>query len=442
MASNEGRDQSVPAANPVSPTPGSPDLPTRIGDTGEYKAPPKMPRGPLQPGQTLGQYRILERLGAGGMGEVYKALHVSMDRVVALKVLAPDLVQEQRARARFQREIKGAARLNHPNIVMAHDADEAEGHCFLVMEYVEGSDLADLVRQRGRPPAAIACEIARQAALGLQHAHECGLVHRDIKPANLMLVLPRPSGAAGGDNSPTVTAPLPWPGAPVVKILDFGLARLVCPENEAPDAKFAVTREGTVVGTPEFMSPEQGTGGPGLDIRSDVYSLGCTLYFLLAGRPPFVSKTVYETITRHLTEPPKPLNHIWPDVHPILAAVVARMLAKRPEARFQTPAEVAQALLPWSTAAKNPSAASATQALDAPKGVSAPPTPAPFAPRGLLAHPPNDFGEGLRKASLWLILVLVIASAVLIGLKYLDVFGGSGDNQPRYPKDARPKVVD
>src|SRR5262249_45364555 len=136
MASNEGRDQSVQAATPVSPTPGSPDLPTRIGDTGEYKAPPKMPRGPLQPGQTLGQYRILERLGAGGMGEVYKALHISMDRVVALKVLAPDLVQEQRARARFQREIKGAARLNHPNIVMAHDADEAEGHCFLVMEYV------------------------------------------------------------------------------------------------------------------------------------------------------------------------------------------------------------------------------------------------------------------------------------------------------------------
>jgi serine/threonine protein kinase len=223
----------------------------------------------------------------------------------------------------------------------------------------------------------------------------------------------------------------------VVKVLDFGLARLVRPENEAPDAKFALTREGTVVGTPEYMSPEQGTGAPGLDIRSDVYSLGCTLYFLLAGRPPFVSKSVYETITRHLTEPPKPLNHVWPDVHPILAAIVARMLAKRPEDRYQTPAEVAKALLPWSAAAQK-TAASATRTFEASRVASAPPALTPFAPHGLLAHPSNDLGEGLRKAGFWFILVLVIASAVLFGFKYLDLFGGPGEKQQHFQQSTTP----
>jgi serine/threonine-protein kinase len=433
MESNPEPDKPVPAEIPSAEFAA---LPTRAENTSEYAA-PSPPLTRLQPGQTLGQYRILQRLGAGGMGEVYKAIHLAMDRVVALKVLGPNMVQDPRARARFQREIRGAGRLNHPNIVMAHDADEAAGHYFLVMEFVEGCDLAELVRQRGRPPAALACEIARQVALGLQHAHENGLVHRDIKPANLMLAFPPSAPAAPNDPGTTLCLP-DWPTPPVVKILDFGLARLVHPDNESADAKNAVTREGTVVGTPEFMSPEQATGEPGLDVRSDVYSLGCTLYFLLAGRPPFVSKTVHETITRHLTEPPQPLHHVWPEVPPALAAIVARMLAKRPEDRYQTPAEVARVLLPWSLAAAQTARSSGNVSPSTAPALPAAPRSALPLPRGPLSHPPYRSGEGLRKVGFWLILMVIIGAAVLVGLKILDLSGGTGEKSQPFQQSTIP----
>ena len=302
---------------------------------------------PLPPGRMLGQYRILERLGAGGMGQVYKAEHSVMARVVALKIISPRLMQEPSARARFQREVRNAARLIHPNIVVAHDAAEVEGMCFLVMEYVDGQDVAQLLSRYGRPPLGLACEIIRQAALGLQYAHEHGMVHRDIKPANLMVANARAQrdrqdiAFAGGSMKQG------WPEAPLVKILDFGLARLSATEGVSSGCGETLTREGYIVGTPEFMSPEQARDSRTVDIRSDIYSLGCTLYMLLAGRPPFKAASSFELAVMHLNQPPEPVARYNPSLPPELSVLVHRMLAKRPEERIQTPGAVASALQPW-----------------------------------------------------------------------------------------------
>ena len=303
----------------------------------------------LPPGTILGQYRILEPLGAGGMGQVYKAVHEAMDRVVALKVIAPHLLKEARARARFQQEVRTAARLHHPNIVLAHDAAEANGLWFLVMEYVEGTTLSTLVAEHGLPPVPLACEIIRQAAMGLQHAQDKGMVHRDIKPGNLMVSAQHTPGG-GAIVRPDRRGPgLPgWPTAPFVKILDFGVARLreIGSDGEPLKAK-TLTQEGSVVGTPEFMSPEQACDSRSVDVRSDIYSLGCTLYFLLAGRPPFCGATALETMVQHLKQPLPPLDQMRPGLAPALVEIVNKMLAKSADDRYRTPAEVAEALRPW-----------------------------------------------------------------------------------------------
>jgi serine/threonine protein kinase len=293
----------------------------------------------LAPGRMLGHYRIVERLGAGGMGQVYKAVHPVMERTVALKIISPKLVQESSARARFQREVRHAARLIHPNIVVAHDAAEEEGLWFLVMEYIEGRDIAQLLSRYGRPSVAMACEIIRQAALGLQYAHEHGMVHRDIKPANLMVTSARPRSG--------VSSVQGWPEVPLVKILDFGLARLSVSENAGPGTGETLTREGCIVGTPEYMAPEQARDSRVVDIRSDIYSLGCTLYMMLAGRPPFKAASSVEMAVMHLNQLPEPVARYNPNLPPELSAVVHRMLAKKPDDRFQTPGAIANALLPW-----------------------------------------------------------------------------------------------
>jgi serine/threonine protein kinase/formylglycine-generating enzyme required for sulfatase activity len=303
----------------------------------------------LQPGTILGQYRILDQLGAGGMGQVYKAVHVAMDRVVALKVIAPHLLRDARARARFQQEVRTAAKLNHPNIVMAHDAAEADGLSFLVMEHVEGTTLSTLISEQGLPPVPLACEIIRQAALGLQHAQDKGMVHRDLKPGNLMVAAQQTAGGGAIVRMPKPGGTLPgWPMAPLVKILDFGVARLreIGPDGE-PLKMQTLTQEGCVVGTPEFMSPEQACDSRNVDIRSDIYSLGCTLYFLLTGRPPFSGATALETMVQHLKQDLPPVDQLRPGLAPGIAEVVHRMLAKSADERFQTPAEVAEALRPW-----------------------------------------------------------------------------------------------
>jgi serine/threonine protein kinase len=272
------------------------------------------------------RYEVLELLGSGGMGAVYKAEHRRMERLVALKVISPSLVDRPDMVARFGREVKAAARLTHPNIVTAHDADQVGDTHFLVMEFVEGTSLAQLVQQHGPLPVAQACDYVRQAALGLQHAFEQGMVHRDVKPHNLMRT---PAGQ--------------------VKILDFGLARFVretaparaaAPESRPPGL---LTETGTLMGTADFVAPEQAADPAGADVRADVYSLGCTLYYLLAGHAPFPEGSALDKLIAHAERTPRPLTELRGDIPAELARVVERMMAKTPADRYQTPAEAAAA---------------------------------------------------------------------------------------------------
>jgi serine/threonine protein kinase/Leucine-rich repeat (LRR) protein len=309
----------------------------------------------------LGSYLLLERLGEGGMGTVFKARHQLMKRLVAIKLIRKDRLADAEAVLRFYREIRAAAQLAHPNIVMAHDAAQVGDTHLLVMEYVEGTDLARLVKKGGPLPVARACQYVRQAALGLQHAHERGLVHRDVKPANLLLSPspplrtphpPAPLSHSGERGEPErFPPPRPWvgegpggEGIGTVKILDLGLARLTqAGEQTAAD----LTHEGAVMGTPDFIAPEQAEESHTVDIRADIYSLGCTLYFLLTGQVPFPGGTLVQKLMKHQRAEPAPVTALRPEVPPGLAAVLARMMAKRPEQRYQTPAETAAALEPF-----------------------------------------------------------------------------------------------
>jgi serine/threonine-protein kinase len=280
-------------------------------------------------GFLLGQYRILDQLGQGGMGRVFKAVHQTMNRVVAIKVLAPHLMKTEKVCELFRREVRAAARLIHPNIVTAYDANQIGERHFLVMEFVDGPNLEQLVRRNGPLPVDLACELVRQAAMGLQHAFEMGMVHRDIKPANILL-------QTGGEHSD---------GLVVAKILDFGLARLQERGNEKPTT--ILGRDRVVMGTPDFLSPEQGRNMQDVDIRSDLYSLGCTYYYLLTGVVPFPGGNTLEKLVRHGTEAPVSLPAIRPDIPAAVAAIVERLLAKAPEDRYQTPADLAAALTPF-----------------------------------------------------------------------------------------------
>lgn len=270
------------------------------------------------------RYGIVRLIGIGGMGDVYEAIHRKMERKVALKVINRELFQKAEAVNRFHREVKTAAQLSHPNIVTSHDADQAGDHHFMVMEYVDGVDLSHVVKDRGALPVAEACDYIRQAAIGLQHAHERNMVHRDIKPHNLMVT-------ADG----------------TIKILDFGLASLT-PEaisaSDAVEARSDLTAAGTIMGTPDFISPEQAEDARQVDIRSDIYSLGATLYYLLSGRVPFDDGSVMHKLNSHAQVEPAPLDSVRDDVPKELVAIASKMMAKDPDERYLTPKEVADAL--------------------------------------------------------------------------------------------------
>jgi tRNA A-37 threonylcarbamoyl transferase component Bud32 len=301
----------------------------------------------------LGRYEILGRLAEGGMGAVFKARHVELGKVVALKVLPADQLDEVRV-ARFKNEIRAIGRLDHPNIVAAHDAGEFHGVHFLVMDFVEGLDLARVLERHGRLSLPDACEAVRQGALGLQHAFERGLVHRDIKPSNLML-------ARGG----------------CVQVLDLGLAR-----SFADAAADTLTTRGMLLGTADYLAPEQWEHAHAADTRADIYGLGCTLYHLLASCPPFGGEpyqSVLQKMRAHLETPPPPIAKSCPEVPAELAAVLDRMLAKDPAGRFQSPAEVAEALVPFTLGSDLAGLLGASRAPSAPLGTPAAevPTPAP-----------------------------------------------------------------
>lgn len=278
----------------------------------------------------FGPYVLLERLGEGGSGQVFKARHQGMNRIVALKVLRKDLMADPEAVGRFFREVEVISQLAHPAIVHAYDAGMVGSIYFLSMEYVEGTDLDRLVKEKGRLPVAQACDCIRQAALGLQHAHERGLVHRDIKPSNLLL-----TQAPG--------APASAPG--VVKILDFGLARLQQPLAGSKTGNLTVLAGNSVMqGTPDFLAPEQALNFHKADVRADIYSLGCSFFFLLTGQAPFAGGTLTQKLLKHQQAATQPITEIRQDLPADLPPILNRMLAKQPQERYQTPGEVAEAL--------------------------------------------------------------------------------------------------
>lgn len=266
-------------------------------------------------GLVVGRYAILDRLGSGSMGRVYKAHHLMMDRVVALKIIAPEIATNERVVARFYREMKLVGRLDHPNVVRAFDADQLNKVLYIVMEYVRGLSLAQVFRKSPIAPPDMV-NYAAQAALGLAHAHGQGIVHRDIKPSNLLLT----------DDGR-------------IKVLDLGLGVLM----EADEATSFATADGIAVGTVDYMSPEQACGRD-VDGRSDLFSLGCSMYHMMTGRLPYPGDSPIERLGKRISGRPVPLAEVQPNLPPGLLKIVEKLLAHRPIDRFQTATEAAEAL--------------------------------------------------------------------------------------------------
>lgn len=277
----------------------------------------------------LDRYVILESIGSGGMGLVFKALHRSMQRIVAIKILPPHAVDSPEKVQRFQREIKAVAKLSHPGVVTAFDAHQSGGTHFLVMEYVDGQNLQEVIETSGAISTEDAICIIDQVAAGLQAAHAIGMVHRDIKPTNIMLT----------DDG-------------MAKLLDLGLARSMRTTMQGGDPE--LTQDGLAMGTASYMSPEQALDARKADERSDIYSLGCTLHYLLVGRPPFVKKTTVQTIVAHREEDAPPLPSTENGALQSLQSVYAKMVQKRPAERYQTIAELRNDLRVLTIGTHNP----------------------------------------------------------------------------------------
>ncbi len=286
---------------------------------------------------TLGPYQILSRLGAGGVSDVFKAWDTVKGRTVALKVLRQGLTGHSDALRQFERELDAVQRLNHPNVIKTWDAHQVGAMHYFAMEYVEGTDLKRYIQEHGPLPVDQACDYVRQVALGLQHAHQHGLVHRDIKPANLLLV----HGTLATTNLTIGTARRP--PDPQIKILDWGLARVMHGPGEN-SAEADEIEKGLLIGTADYIAPEQASD-PGLvDTRADLYSLGCTLYCLLTGQPPFNGTSLMQKLLQHREGPPPSIRLVRSDVPPEVEAILLRLLAKKPEARIQIPLLLVAAL--------------------------------------------------------------------------------------------------
>lgn len=272
-------------------------------------------------GLVFGPYIVLDKIGAGGMGKVFKARDRRSERIVALKVLLPDAVASPKKLQRFLREVEVATQLAHPNVVAAYESGEAHGTHYFALEYVDGCDLSNYVAQHGPLSPAKAIDVVLQTARGLQYAHERGVVHRDVKPSNILI-----------DQAGTV------------KILDLGLARVFRASDEGAAPSGVITVEGEVMGTVDYMAPEQSQDTHTVDDRADIYSLGCTLYRLLTGNPPYPGETSIMKIMAHHDRPIPSLAEACPAAPAGLDALYRRMMAKRPDDRIQTMHEVVRAL--------------------------------------------------------------------------------------------------
>jgi serine/threonine protein kinase/formylglycine-generating enzyme required for sulfatase activity len=329
---------------------------------------------------TLGPYRVLKQLGAGGMGAVYLALDARLDRRLALKVMLPAFAADAAAKERFLREARAAAKISHDNVVTVYEADERDGVPYIAMQFLQGYPLDEYLKTKGAPPLPHVLRIAREAALGLAAAHALGLVHRDIKPANLWLEAPNGR----------------------VKVLDFGLAKPVGSEAE-------LTRSGAVVGTPAYMSPEQARGLK-VDHRTDLFSLGAVLYRLCTGKNPFTGEHVMAVLSAVLTDDPTPVRERNPNVPEALAALVHQLLAKNPDARPQTAAEVAKRLRAMLEQLVAPPAAEPPVPLATPADIS---TSQPVVVHPLPHQPP-------------LVVPMVITAQLESAFADLDAAGASG----------------
>jgi serine/threonine protein kinase len=276
----------------------------------------------------IGPYKVLTRVGQGRMAGVYRAAN-AQGQIVALKLLPPSKATDPVLLARFQRESRLALRFKHPNVVRTFEAGQDQGQHFLAMELLQGETLTDVLRRRGRLPPRESLRLLYQALSGLQHLHDEGVVHRDLDPGNLMLV---PDGSSPEDETTLHST---------VKILDIGLGRALFDEG-APGEANLVTAAGASIGKPDYQAPEQHRNAHQVDIRADLYSLGCVLYHLLVGEPPFADKNPVRVVLRHAKEPPTPLGQFGVREPPGLQGVIDGLLAKDPALRYATPGEAAQ----------------------------------------------------------------------------------------------------
>jgi tRNA A-37 threonylcarbamoyl transferase component Bud32 len=319
----------APAPSSTNALPAGSDDHT-ISDRGPHKPLPPLP-GHEQPRPAIPGLEILGELGRGGMGIVYKARDLARGRLVAVKVIRKDRLQHAEAVGRFRREAQAAARVAHPNVVRVYESDQAGDHHFLVMEYVDGVTLQRVLEGEVLPPVARVCDWMRQVAQGLAHIAEQGLVHRDIKPANLMLTKAHGLQPAG----------LP---PELIKILDLGVAKLYQLADSPVESLTTLTHDGAVIGTADFIAPEQLENPRGADIRADLYSLGCTFYALLTGQVPFPGGTLIQKLDRQRYTTPPAVDQLRPDVPAAVVNVVRKLMAKKPTDRYASPAEVVTAL--------------------------------------------------------------------------------------------------
>ncbi|MEM6954099.1 MAG: serine/threonine-protein kinase [Myxococcota bacterium] len=345
--------------------------------------------------EVAGQFRIVKRIGAGGMGAVYKAEQPDMNRHVAIKILHKRYLSRSDLVSRFRREARAMSHLSHPNTARVFLYGQLDdGACYFVMEYLEGRNLAQLVRAEGPMEPTRAVEVMAQVCSALDEAHRAGIIHRDLKPENIFLTV---QGGIGD-----------YP-----KVLDFGLAKVT--EKQMKPGSMILTREGMVFGTPEFMSPEQARGKP-LDARSDIYSLGVIMYELLSGKLPFDAKQPIEFIQLHVNAPPIPLNERVPDVPPALNAAVMRALEKDADDRYATAADFAEAMrqaiapVPSVPMTSQPAPAAAPQAAPAQPSERAP------APRIDVSSVPQPPPSKMPYVVLGLGIALAIFGAVALAV--------------------------